>query len=424
MKRLLFMVLSLSMITGSQAQVWDSVPYPGTFDSIELFLSGDDMIYAGGMMSKVYGSTDHGDTWVEIAGGLEEDYSPIWSMIIVDDWFIMSRDGFGDYNFRSQRVDGVWQAWEATSVQEGRVSDFCSIGSSIFGVFYSGGLRCSDDYGLSWNPIEVPSTDTIWKIFVADGRLFASGNDINGGSIWRSDDLGDTWVEVGATLNSSYLCSEIYWKGHLLLCVYNGGGDGTFYSSADYGDSWSLVTTLPTDDNVNAMAITEGGLLAIGDSSGYGGESMWLTHDLVNWVNYNGNLGSYAGAFGSLTCHDGWFFKTGGVQGGQRAPQPEPTDVGDFPVSFAGELLAWPNPFNPKTTLRFVTESAGSVELDVFDLSGRRVSKIFKGHLAAGSHEFNWQATGSNGKALASGIYLARIKTRHNWSTEKLVLLQ
>ncbi|MBC8367534.1 T9SS type A sorting domain-containing protein [bacterium] len=419
MKRLLLLMFSLALISTGQALVWDTVPSPGTFDNIELFMSGEDMLYAGGIKSKVYGSTDHGETWTEIAGGLEEDYSPIWDMIIVDDWFIMSRDGFGDYNFRSRRVAGEWQAWEATPVQEGRIDHLCAIGSSVFGVFYGGGIRRTDDYGLSWTPIEVPDAETIWRIFAEEGRLFVSGNEINGGSIWRSDDLGASWVDVGTSLNSSFLCSEIYWKGQLLICVYNGGGDGTFYTSTDFGESWMLVTTLPTDDNVNAMAITDGGLLAIGDSSGHDGESMWLTHDLVNWTNYNGNLSSYAGAFGTLICHDGWFFKTGGVQGGQRAPQPEPTNVDDTPASFPGELVAWPNPFNPKTTLRFVTDSSGWVELDVFDLTGRRVSKVFGGHLPAGPHEYNWLA-----EDLASGVYLARIKTQKGWSAEKLVLLQ
>lgn len=419
MKRLLILVFGLALVSTGQALVWENVPNPGTFDNIEIFMSGDDMLYAGGMMSKVYGSTDYGDSWTEIAGGLEEDYSPIWDMLIVDDWFIMSRDGFGDFNFRSQRVDGQWQPWEATPVQEGRISDLCAIASSIFGVFYGGGMRRSDDYGLSWTPIEVPGADTIWKIFAEEGRLFASGHEINGGTMWRSDDLGASWVEVGAPLNSSYICSEIYWQDQLLVCVYNMGGAGTFYSSTDFGDSWAQVTTLPTDDNVNAMAITDGGLLAIGDSSGYGGDSIWLSHDLVNWVNWNGNLDSYGAAFGTLVCHDGWFFKTGGVQVGKRAPQPEPTGVEDNPANFPGELTAWPNPFNPKTTLSFTLDFADVVAIEVFDLSGRRVDEVFRGELGAGIHEFPWSAEG-----LASGVFLARFSTGEDWSSQKLVLMK
>ncbi len=419
MKRLLALLFSLALFSTSPAVVWEAVPNPGdTFDNIEMFLSGEDKLYAAGFTSRVYASEDHGDTWTEIAGGIESEYASVWSLHILNDWFFMSQDGHGGHNFRSHRVGGEWQPWESLPHQDGPINHLCSIGSSLFGVFYGGGLHRSDDYGLSWTPLDVTGAESIWNIFVEEGRLFASGNEINGGSIWRSDDLGASWVEVGAPLNSSYLCSEIYWQDQLLVCVYNMGGNGTFYSSTDFGDSWTVITTLPTDDNINGMAIADDGRLAIGDSSGYGGESIWLSADLVNWENWNGNLGSYAGAFNTLHSHDGWFFKTGGVQSAMRAAQPEATAAEQAPL-VAGELAAWPNPFNPKTTLRFALEAAGPVELAIFDLTGRRVAEVFRGELGAGSHEFPWNAEG-----LASGVYLARFSTDESWSAKKLVLMK
>jgi hypothetical protein len=425
MKRLLTPMLFLLLSASTAFALWEPVSNPGEFENIQMFLSSEERLYAGTTGSKVYGSTDLGDTWTEIAGGLEEDYGPIWDMVIVDDWFIMSRDFFETFNFRSHRVGGVWQPWEPLPVQEGRVSFLSTIGSSIFGVFYSGGVRRSDDHGWSWTPVEVPGAAPIWKIFTAGDYLFASEDVINGGTIYRSDDLGETWTDVGAGLGSSYVCSEIVWQGRLLVCVYNMGGDGTFWSSTDFGDSWEVILTLPTDDNINGMAIAGDGRLAIGDSSGYGGQSIWLSHDLLEWENYNGDLNSYSASFNSLLSHDGWFFKTGGTVTTMRAPHPDVTGVEEGqPGGFTNELSAWPNPFNPKTSIRFTLEAAGRAELDIFDPTGRRVIELFSGQLSAGSHELNWQAHDADGRALASGVYLARLTTADGRSVEKLLLLQ
>ncbi|MCP4143695.1 MAG: T9SS type A sorting domain-containing protein [bacterium] len=425
MNRNLFIHLMLILLMASSSQaIWESVNNP-TGENIQMFLSDGDQIYAGCTFSQVYSSTDLGNTWKEVAGGLGEEYSPIWDMIIVDDWFFMTRDGFDFYNFRSQRVADQWQPWEAVSVQEGRISDLTAIDSTIFGVFYSGGVQRSDDYGWSWTPITVPNAQTIRKIFAADGKLFASEHEINGGTMYRSDDMGETWTEVGQGLGSSYVCSSIFWQGKLLVCVYHMGGDGTFWSSTDYGDNWEQILTLPTDDNINAMAVANDGRLTIGDSSGYAGQSIWLSSDLVEWENYNEDLNSYGASFGSLVTHDGWFFKTGGTATTRRAPQPAVTGVQNGPtMTMVSDLTAWPNPFNPRTTLSFTLELSGFVELDVFNLKGHRVAQIFNGEIDAGVHDFDWQARDAAGRPLPSGIYMARVKTGNNQSIKKLMLLE
>ena len=49
-----------------------------------------------------------------------------------------------------------------------------------------------------------------------------------------------------------------------------------------------------------------------------------------------------------------------------------------------------PNPFNPYTTIRFHLPYAGDVRLDVFDVVGRRVSRLVSQRLAAGDHMAHW----------------------------------
>jgi hypothetical protein len=66
----------------------------------------------------------------------------------------------------------------------------------------------------------------------------------------------------------------------------------------------------------------------------------------------------------------------------------------------------YPNPFNPRTTIRFDLPEAASVRLVVYDVQGRRVRVLADGPRAAGPHEVLFEASG-----LPSGWYLARLET-------------
>ena len=85
-------------------------------------------------------------------------------------------------------------------------------------------------------------------------------------------------------------------------------------------------------------------------------------------------------------------------------------------------LEAYPNPFNPSTRLRFVVPSAGLVSIRVHDLAGRVVRTLVDGSRDAGRHEVVWQGRDDAGQPLASGVYLAQVRTNEGVSSQKLVL--
>ncbi len=68
-----------------------------------------------------------------------------------------------------------------------------------------------------------------------------------------------------------------------------------------------------------------------------------------------------------------------------------------------------PNPFNPRTEVRFTLGKASDVILEIHDARGRRVRTIRAGVLTAGRHELLFDGTGSRGEALPSGVYLYRL---------------
>jgi hypothetical protein len=92
------------------------------------------------------------------------------------------------------------------------------------------------------------------------------------------------------------------------------------------------------------------------------------------------------------------------------APMPLPSD-------FA--LTAYPNPFNPQTTLSFTLQQATAVHLNMFDITGRQILEINLGQMSAGPHDVRFD--GSN---LAAGFYFASWKFGSEHETQKLLLLK
>ena len=100
------------------------------------------------------------------------------------------------------------------------------------------------------------------------------------------------------------------------------------------------------------------------------------------------------------------------------------TDVADAPAATRRIELdpAWPNPFNPKTNLRFTLNADGPVRLTVHDVLGRELTTLVNGPLPAGSHEVEWNGRDAQGRPAASGIYFAKISAAGEEQARKLVL--
>ena len=85
---------------------------------------------------------------------------------------------------------------------------------------------------------------------------------------------------------------------------------------------------------------------------------------------------------------------------------------------------AYPNPFNPSTNLSFTLSTAGPTQLEVFDVSGRRVVSIVNENLMAGPHEFTWLGQNSQGRSVSSGVYYARLKSSDIVQVQQMTLVK
>jgi len=97
--------------------------------------------------------------------------------------------------------------------------------------------------------------------------------------------------------------------------------------------------------------------------------------------------------------------------------------VGDTPRKNA-LLAAYPNPFNPETTIRYELASREHVSLRVYDVSGAVVRTLVNGDKPAGSYSLTWNGRDDNGNAVSSGVYFYRITAGSFSDVRKMTLVK
>ena len=85
---------------------------------------------------------------------------------------------------------------------------------------------------------------------------------------------------------------------------------------------------------------------------------------------------------------------------------------------------AFPNPFNPKTTIGFSIPRAEQVTLNIYDMMGRKVRNLIYGQETAGTKSVQWNATNDAGPPVSAGIYLYEIQAGDFRQVKKLVLIK
>jgi Ca2+-binding EF-hand superfamily protein len=97
----------------------------------------------------------------------------------------------------------------------------------------------------------------------------------------------------------------------------------------------------------------------------------------------------------------------------------ESEEVGGSPTALtvSGLHPAYPNPFNPTTSLKISLQESADVTLCIYDITGRLVETLYEGSLSPGDYSFTFVGTG-----LASGLYFAQLRAGETVSIQKLML--
>ena len=197
-------------------------------------------------------------------------------------------------------------------------------------------------------------------------------------NVYRTDDGGATWQDIGQDLPEAPVNAVLVDPDHTNQ-LYVGTDVGVYYSR-DTGQTWQeLGVGLPRAPVLD---------LAFHRS----------TRKLA--------AGTHGRSIFTVTAPDA------------------ATPAGDLPAAGTLVLGASPNPFNPRTVLEFSLDREEQVALEIFDIRGARVARLAAGTFTAGRHQVHWDGKNDQGRGLASGTYLARLRAGSQVAVTKLLLVQ
>jgi hypothetical protein len=342
------------------------------------------------------------------------------------------------------------------------------VSSTDGGETYSDPVRVSDDEGVQWS---VPTVGMFGDVFVAwfqyyptrgifmdvstdEGQTFGDDQLLAATNSWPDEINGNITVFPYPALTSDVSLTSPY-LGNLYVAFMDLNQtdmDIFFMKSEDNGTTWSEPVRLNDDDVHNGcdqfhpwLSVDESGVIHAVfydrrlDHNNYlfdlyytksedGGET-WTANERISNVSSSPGDAILAGLIGEYIGLSAW---QGEVQmvwtdtrnGNQDvfAARLTPTSTADENVEIPKRLkLAppYPNPFNSATAISFYSSEETPVTLEIVDILGRTVSRLFDGVCQEGVSHFTWQGQGAS-----SGVYFVRLKGPEGIQTQKGILLK
>ncbi|MBU1652013.1 T9SS type A sorting domain-containing protein [bacterium] len=267
---------------------------------------------------------------------------------------------------------------------------------------------------LTWAPSDY-TTGFSHIAVTADGQTVISSTDHNGLSIWSVNSPSNVTLEyeteiidyaTGMYLNGDYLYITDLEDGLYVLDVSN-----PYYIFKR--DSLEL------DQYGTGLSFFGGDYLVVSDHSAG-----------IKLVDVSDPDNIYL-----VDSHDTYSYAWGAVQNGDYLYLGDnyslitfnvysPPGVGDDdPVEIPNSLAllhpAYPNPFNPSTTLSFSLAKQGQAKIILYNVAGEKITDLYDDYAKAGNHRFSLNAEG-----LASGIYFATLEAHQTTQTQKLLYVK
>lgn len=105
--------------------------------------------------------------------------------------------------------------------------------------------------------------------------------------------------------------------------------------------------------------------------------------------------------------------------GGAPAPDQDPV----VPTAFRVEQ-AFPNPFNPKTTIRFAVSSPARTRVIIFDVAGHHVRTLLDKDLEVNLHQVSWTGDDDQGRGVSAGVYFYMVTSGSHRSVGRVALIK
>ena len=95
----------------------------------------------------------------------------------------------------------------------------------------------------------------------------------------------------------------------------------------------------------------------------------------------------------------------------------------DIPSEFS-LYPAYPNPFNPVTTISYDIPNNSFVSLIIFDMVGKEIVQLINTNQEAGFKSVVWEGINKLGQSVGAGVYFYKIQVGEYYETNKIVYLK
>ena len=85
---------------------------------------------------------------------------------------------------------------------------------------------------------------------------------------------------------------------------------------------------------------------------------------------------------------------------------------------------AYPNPFNPETTISYDLPEQSFVEITIYDMLGKKVRTIVNEKQNPGHKSILWNAKDDYGTVVSAGLYIYQVQADNFIQTNKMILLK
>ncbi|MBN1349710.1 T9SS type A sorting domain-containing protein [candidate division KSB1 bacterium] len=317
-------------------------------------------------------------------------------------------------------------------------------------------LKASDGTEGDWFGVCV----SINGDFAAIGSRYNDNeNGTDAGAVYIFKREGTLWNEQQKLRASDGAAGDLFHKAeivgnHLVVGAYQdddkGDNSGSIYVFEYNGSSWSEQQKLTASDGGegdnfgNDIAISRNrmvvGAYRDSDNGSNSGSIYVFDYDGSHWVEaekiiaYDGDAGDYYGLCVDIDQdfilvaarndddkgnNAGAAYIYGSMSTSVPFDLSTPKEATVFQI-----LPAYPNPFNPETTIRYAIPGDVDVKIAVFNMLGQRVRILENGHRQQGYYSVHWDGRDDAGNSLTSGIYLCRIQAGEYRQSIKLAILK
>ena len=85
---------------------------------------------------------------------------------------------------------------------------------------------------------------------------------------------------------------------------------------------------------------------------------------------------------------------------------------------------AFPNPFNPNTTIKYYIPRKAYVNITIYDMIGNVIKNLVNENQNYGYKSVQWNATNNQGEPVSAGVYFYRIQAGDYVDTKKMIFLK